>query len=53
VTEITTSAENDDIRQIKITITARTAKPDPDYTANGGYRTYTLTSYLTPRNLAF
>ncbi|MBW2570709.1 MAG: hypothetical protein JRE47_15455, partial [Deltaproteobacteria bacterium] len=53
VTEITTSAENDDIRQIKITITARTAKPDPDYTANGGYRTYTLTSYITPRNLAF
>jgi len=53
VTEITTSAENDDIRQIKITITARTAKPDPDYTVNGGYRTYTLTSYITPRNLAF
>ncbi|MEA1900079.1 MAG: prepilin-type N-terminal cleavage/methylation domain-containing protein [Thermodesulfobacteriota bacterium] len=53
VTEITTSAENDDIRQIKITITARTAKPDPDYSANGGYRTYTLTSYITPRNLAF
>ena len=53
VTEVTTSAENDDIRQIKFTITARTAKPDPNYTANGGYRTYTLTSYITPRNLAF
>ena len=53
VTEVTTSAENDDIRQIKITITARTARPDSDYSANGGYRTYTLTSFITPRNLAF
>ena len=41
------------IRQIKITITVRSAKPDPDYFANGGYRTYTLTSFITPRNLAF
>ncbi len=40
-----------DIRQIKITITARTAKPDGNYTPNGGYRTYTLTSFITPRNL--
>ena len=43
----TTSA---DIRQIRITIVARTAKPDPDYP--GGYRTYTLTSLITPKNLA-
>ena len=45
-----------DIRQIHITITARTAHPDPDYThpTNGdGYRTYTLTSRITPPNLAF
>ncbi len=42
-----------DIRQIKITITARTARPDRDYSANSGYRTYTLTSFITPRNLAF
>jgi type IV pilus assembly protein PilW len=42
-----------DIRQIRITITARTSKPDPDYTANGGYRTYKLTSLITPRNLAY
>ena len=41
------------IRQIKITITARTSKPDRNYTPNSGYRTYTLTSYITPRNLAF
>lgn len=45
-----------DIRQMEITITARTAQPDPDYThpTNGdGYRTYTLTSHITPPNLVF
>jgi type IV pilus assembly protein PilW len=40
-----------DIRQIKITITARTSKADADYSANNGYRTHTLTSLITPRNL--
>lgn len=49
-TSATTSAE---VRQIRITITGRTAKPDPSYSANGGYRTYTLTSVIAPRNLAF
>ena len=49
-TATTTSAG---IRQIQITITARTAKIDPNYPTNGGYRTYTLTSLITPRNLAF
>lgn len=38
---------------ITITITGRTAKPDPAYPANGGYRTYTLTSIVAPRNLAY
>jgi type IV pilus assembly protein PilW len=38
------------IRQVNIAITARTPKPDPKYAANGGYRTYTLTSLITPRN---
>ena len=33
---------------INVSLTARTAKLDPDY---GGYRTYTLTSFITPRNL--
>ncbi len=42
-----------DIRQIQLTITARTAKADPNYTTNGGFRTYTLTSLITPRNLAY
>jgi len=34
---------------VKITLTARTAG---NYPTNGGYRTYTLTSVITPRNLA-
>ena len=41
-----------DIRRIQIGITARTGKPDPAYSANNGYRTYTLTSFVTPRNLS-
>jgi type IV pilus assembly protein PilW len=43
-----------DIRQIRITIIARTAKPDPDYTDpdySDHYRRYTLTSVISPRNL--
>jgi type IV pilus assembly protein PilW len=39
------------IRQVKITVTARTEDPDPKYLLNGGYRTVTLQSRLTPRNL--
>jgi len=41
------------IRQIRITITARTEKPDPAYSPNSGYRTYTLSSLITPKNLDF
>jgi len=39
------------IRQVGITVTARTADPDPNYSDNGGYRTVTLYSRITPRNL--
>lgn len=39
------------VRRIQVTIVARTSKPDPEYTANSGYRTYTLTSVIDPRNL--
>lgn len=46
-----TTATIADIRRIRVTITGKTANPDPDYTLNGGYRTYTLTSVITPRNL--
>jgi type IV pilus assembly protein PilW len=41
------------VRRIRITITGKTAKPDPQYPLNGGYRTYTLTSVVSPRNLAY
>jgi type IV pilus assembly protein PilW len=39
------------IQQVKITVTARTEDPDLNYVPNGGYRTVTLQSRLTPRNL--
>lgn len=39
-----------DIRQVQVHITARTPKPDLSYQTNNGYRTYTLTSLITPRN---
>jgi len=41
-----------DIQQIRVTITARTAKPDAEYSAHSGYRTFTLASLITPVNLA-
>lgn len=39
------------VRQLRITVTARTGKRDPRYPANGGYRTHTLRSVVTPANL--
>jgi type IV pilus assembly protein PilW len=45
----TTASER--IRQVKIMITARTAKADRFYTQNGGYRTYSLTARVAPPNL--
>jgi type IV pilus assembly protein PilW len=53
IDEVVLAADEADIRQIDITITSRTSKPDPDYGPNGGYRTYTLSSYVTPPNLGF
>ena len=47
----TTTAGN--IRQIRISITARTSKSDPNYTANNGYMTYQLTALITPMNLCY
>jgi type IV pilus assembly protein PilW len=46
----TTTSAN--IRQVAISITATTAKPDPNYSANGGYREYTVSATITPTNLA-
>jgi type IV pilus assembly protein PilW len=41
-----------DIRQVSLNITARAAKPDPNYSSNGGYREYLVTATITPPNLA-
>ncbi|MGH7168527.1 MAG: PilW family protein [Nitrospiraceae bacterium] len=46
----TTSA---DVRQVMVSITARAARPDPAYPVNNGYRTLTLASRVTPRDLGF
>jgi type II secretory pathway pseudopilin PulG len=43
----------DKIRQIRLIISGQTTKPDPLYATNSGYRIYTLTSLITPRNLAY
>ncbi len=40
------------VRQIRIDITAETSGIDPSYSPTGGRRRYTLTSVVTPRNLA-
>ena len=48
-TTLATSAG--DIRRVKIAITAKTAKPDPSYPTNGGYRTVDLSATITPINL--
>lgn len=42
-----------EIRQVAIAITARTATPDPNYQDNGGYRTYQVSATITPPNLAY
>jgi len=38
------------IRQVGISVTARTSHSDPQYAKNGGYRTVTLHSRITMRN---
>ncbi|MBW6485054.1 MAG: prepilin-type N-terminal cleavage/methylation domain-containing protein [Syntrophobacterales bacterium] len=40
------------VAALRITIRGRTALPDPSYSANGGYRTYELTSDVRLRNIA-
>jgi type IV pilus assembly protein PilW len=41
------------IRAVQITLVAKTAKPDPAFKQNGGFRTRTLTEQVVCRNLAF
>lgn len=49
---VTSSANSGNIRKVTINITARTAKPDPSYTSNNGYRTYQISADITPPNMA-
>jgi type IV pilus assembly protein PilW len=51
-TAVTSAGNSGSIRKVTITIAARTAKPDPGYTTNSGYRTYQITADITPPNLA-
>jgi type IV pilus assembly protein PilW len=44
----TTSA---DIRQVNVTVRARTARADRDWNLNGGFRTFTIDFSVTPKNL--
>lgn len=44
-------ADAGQIRKVQVSLTARTDKPDPDYTDNSGYRQRTLTSMVIVRNL--
>jgi len=46
------STDRANLRRITIRLTGRTRQPDPHYPANGGYRTRTLSSDVSPRNLA-
>ena len=45
---ISSLANSGNIRKVTISLTARTAKPDPNYPSNGGYRTYQISASITP-----
>jgi len=46
-----TTTTSSSIRQVAISITAVTAKPDPNYSSNNGYRNYQISATITPPNL--
>jgi type II secretory pathway pseudopilin PulG len=46
------STDRANLRKITIQLTGRARQPDPNYPANSGYRTRTLSSDVSPRNLA-
>ena len=50
-TTVSTPAVLNQIRTVQISLTARTAEADADYSENSGYRTATLTTRVTVRNL--
>ena len=41
------------IRQVRLSLTARTSLPDPKYPLNGGYQTFQVNFRVAARNLAF
>lgn len=47
-----TTAASASIRKVTISITGQTAKRDPSYSNNGGYRTYSASADISPPNLA-
>jgi type IV pilus assembly protein PilW len=47
----TTTTTSSSIRQVALSITAITSKPDLNYLPNNGYRTYQITATITPPNL--
>ena len=51
ITEKPGSKELSKIRQVQIVLTSQTAWPDNKYPDNGGYRTFSLQSLITLRNL--
>jgi prepilin-type N-terminal cleavage/methylation domain-containing protein len=48
----TTTTASASVRKVTISITGQTAKADPSYSSNSGYRTYQLSADITPPNLA-
>lgn len=50
---VASAAQEDAIRRVDIAMTVRTARPDPNYSANGGYRTLSMESTVIPPNLTF
>ncbi len=46
-----TTTTSSSIRQVAVSITAITAKPDLNYSSNNGYRTYQIAATITPPNL--
>jgi len=46
-----TTTTSSSIRQVAISITAVTAKRDPNYSSNNGYRSYQISATITPPNL--
>jgi len=42
-----------DIRMVKVTVTAKTNKSDPEYKGGDGFRRRILSSYIKVRNMGF